>query len=56
MFIMLALFTSARNLAAASILLDRTISLFSVLLIGLIVFLIGSGRRATRKRDAIQKA
>ena len=56
MFAMLAFFTSARNLAAASILLDRTISLFSILLIGLIVFLIGSGRRATRKRDAIQKA
>jgi len=35
---MIMLFTSAKNLAAASILLDRTISLLSVLVIGLIVF------------------
>jgi uncharacterized membrane protein YbhN (UPF0104 family) len=55
MFAMLALFTSARNLAAASILLDRAISLFSILLIGLIVFLIGSGRRAVRKQTRRQK-
>lgn len=50
MIAMLALFTSARNLAAAGVLLDRTISLFSILLIGLIVFLIASGQRATRKQ------
>ena len=50
MIAMLALFTSALNLAAASVLLDRTISLLSVLVIGLIVFLIGSARRAALKR------
>lgn len=55
MFAMLALFTSARNLAAAGILLDRTISLFSILVFGLIVFLIGSGRRAARKQTQRQK-
>ncbi|HEY0755478.1 MAG TPA: lysylphosphatidylglycerol synthase transmembrane domain-containing protein [Ktedonobacteraceae bacterium] len=46
---MLALFTSARNLSAAAVLLDRIISLFSVLLIGLVVFLVASGRRVTGK-------
>jgi len=52
---MIALFTSARNLGAAAVLLDRTISLFSILLIGLIVFLVASGRRAARKRTLSQK-
>jgi len=52
---MLALFTASRNLGAAAVLLDRTISLFSILLIGLIVFLIVSGRRAARKRTLSQK-
>lgn len=46
---MLILFTTARNQAAAGILLDRTISLLSLLLIGFIVFLISSGRRAAKK-------
>lgn len=49
MLAMLALFTPARNLAAASVLLDRAISLLSILIFGLIVFLIGSARRAARK-------
>jgi len=49
MLAMLALFTPARNLAAAGVLLDRTISLLSILLIGLLVFLVGSARRAARK-------
>ncbi len=49
MLAMLALFTPARNLAAASVLLDRAISLLSILIVGLIVFLIGSARRAARK-------
>src|SRR5579883_1212086 len=52
MIAMLTLFTSARNLAAAGVLLDRTISLLSVLAFGLIVFLIASGRRAARKQNA----
>ena len=49
---MIALFyqgPDAVNLAAAAILLDRAISLFSVLLIGLIVFLIAFGRKASQK-------
>lgn len=50
MIAMIALFTSRLNLAAASVLLDRTISLISILVIGLIVFLIGSARRAALKR------
>ncbi len=50
MIAMLALFTSSRNLSAAAVLLDRAISLFSILIIGLIVFLIASGRRATRAK------
>lgn len=50
MIAMLALFTSARNLAAAGIVLDRTISLFSILVIGLIVFLVVSARRVTHKQ------
>lgn len=49
MLAMLALFTPAHNLAAASVLLDRTISLLSILVIGLAVFLAGSARRAARK-------
>lgn len=50
MLAMLALFTPARNLAAASVLLDRAISLLSILVIGLLVFLAGSARRAARAR------
>ena len=50
MIAMLALFTPAHNLAAAGVLLDRTISLVSILVFGLIVFLISSGRRAARKQ------
>ena len=52
MLAMLALFTPARNLAAAGVLLDRTISLLSVLAFGLIVFLLGSARRAARSKNA----
>lgn len=48
---MLALFTASRNLDAAAVLLDRTISLFSILLIGLIVFLIASSQRVTRRES-----
>ncbi len=52
MVAMIALFyqgPDAVNLTAAAILLDRAISLFSVLLIGLVIFLIEFGRKATRK-------
>ena len=52
MVAMIALFyhgSDAVNLTAAAILLDRTISLFSILLIGLVVFLIEFGRKAAQK-------
>lgn len=49
MIAMLTLFTSAHNLAAAAVLLDRTISLFSILAIGLLVFLVVTGKRAAKK-------
>jgi uncharacterized protein (TIRG00374 family) len=52
---MLALFTASRNLDAAAVLLDRTISLFSILLIGLIVFLVTAGRRAALQRTSGKK-
>lgn len=50
MFAMIALFTPAnQSLAAAAILLDRTISLLSILVIGFVVFLIAFGRQATKR-------
>ena len=48
MLAMIALFTSQTNVAAAAILSDRTISLFSILVIGFIVFMFAFGRD-TRK-------
>ncbi len=51
MVAMIALFyqgPNAVNLTAAAILLDRTISLFSILAIGLIVFLLAFGRKAAK--------
>ena len=50
---MIALFyqgSNLVNLTAAAILLDRAISLFSILLFGSILFLIAFGRKATRVR------
>lgn len=50
MVAMIALFyqgTNAVNLTAAAILLDRTISLLSILVIGFFVFLLTFGRKAT---------
>jgi uncharacterized protein (TIRG00374 family) len=49
MLAMIALFTTARSLAAAAILIDRTISLFSILVIGFIVFMISIGRQAAKQ-------
>ncbi len=49
MIAMLTLFTPSHNLAAAGVLLDRTISLFSILVFGFLVFLIASARRAASK-------
>lgn len=51
MLAMIALFyhgPDTINLTTAAILLDRTITLFSILLIGFLVFLIAFGRKATR--------
>ena len=48
MFAMIALFTTNTSQAAASILADRTISLFSILVFGFIVFMFAFGRDARR--------
>src|SRR5579864_4276665 len=48
MLAMIALFTSHTNVAAAAILGDRAISLFSILLIGSIVFMFAFGRDARK--------
>lgn len=48
MLAMIALFTAKTNVAAAAILADRSISLFSILLIGFIVFMFAFGRDARK--------
>lgn len=50
-----AALTSSRSLAAAAILLDRSISLFSILVIGFIVFLVAFSKKATRKTIPLVK-
>jgi uncharacterized protein (TIRG00374 family) len=47
------LFTPSRDLAAAGVLLDRVISLFSILIIGFIIFLITSGRQMAKKAKTV---
>ena len=54
MFAMIAFFTTNTSQAAAAILSDRTISLFSILVFGFIVFMIAFGRDA-RKATLSQK-
>ncbi len=54
MLAMLALFTPNTSLAAAAIVIDRTISLFSIIVIGFIVFMIAIGRQATMKSQPLQ--
>jgi uncharacterized protein (TIRG00374 family) len=54
MFAMIALFTTNTSQAAAAILTDRTISLFSILVFGFIVFMVAFGRDA-RKASLKQK-
>ena len=56
MIAMLMLYTSSRNLSAAAVLLDRTISLLSILVLGFLVFLIASGRRVARRHRSTRKA
>lgn len=51
MLAMIALFTHNSSLAAAAILIDRTISLFSILAIGFIVFMIVTGMQATKQNQ-----
>lgn len=53
MLAMLTLFTTSHNLAAAGVLLDRTISLFSVLVFGALVFLVVASQRAAKKRQKL---
>lgn len=55
MFAMIALFTSGnKSLSAAAILLDRSISLLSILAIGFIVFLIAFGRQAAKQSKQVK--
>lgn len=49
MLAMIALFTPATNLAAAGILIDRAISLLSILVIGFVVFMIAFGRETVKQ-------
>jgi len=52
MLAMLTLFyhgPNALNLTTAAILLDRTVSLFSIMVIGFVVFLVAFGRQATKQ-------
>ncbi len=59
MLAMIALFTQGTsnglNLATAAILLDRTISLFSILVFGFIVFMIAFGRQAVTSANGSQR-
>jgi glycosyltransferase 2 family protein len=54
MLAMIVLFTQGMpndlNVATAAILLDRTISLFSILVFGFIVFMIAFGQQATKQQ------
>lgn len=54
MLAMIALFTSNTSLAAAAILTDRTISLFSILFFGFIVFIFAVGRDARKEAKKAQ--
>ena len=56
MLAMIALFRpNALSLGAAAIVLDRTISLFSILVIGFIVFMIAFGRQTGRQKKLVEK-
>jgi glycosyltransferase 2 family protein len=56
MLAMIGLFRpNALSLAAAAILLDRTISLFSILIIGFIVFMIAFGRQTARQQKPVEQ-
>lgn len=56
MLAMIALFRpNALSLGAAAIVLDRSISLFSILIIGFIVFMIAFGRQTARQRKPVEQ-
>ena len=56
MLAMIALFTpNALSLAAAAIVLDRTISLFSILVFGFITFMVAFGRQAARQQKQVEQ-
>jgi uncharacterized protein (TIRG00374 family) len=54
MLAMLALFTPNTSMAAAAIVIDRAISLFSIIVIGFFVFMFTIGRQATMKQPPLQ--
>jgi uncharacterized protein (TIRG00374 family) len=54
MLAMLALFTPNTSMAAAAIVIDRAISLFSIIVIGFFVFMFTIGRQATMKNPPLQ--
>jgi uncharacterized protein (TIRG00374 family) len=56
MLAMIALFRpNALSLGAAAIVLDRTISLLSILVIGFIVFMIAFGRQTARQKKPVEQ-
>jgi uncharacterized membrane protein YbhN (UPF0104 family) len=56
MLAMIALFRpNALSLGAAAIVLDRAISLFSILIIGFIVFMIAFGRQTARQQKPVER-
>ena len=56
MLAMIALFTpNALSLAAAAIVLDRVISLFSILIIGFIVFMVEFGRQTAKQQKQVEQ-
>jgi uncharacterized protein (TIRG00374 family) len=56
MLAMIALFTpNALSLAAAAIVLDRTISLFSILIIGFTVFMVEFGRQTAKQQKQVEQ-
>jgi uncharacterized protein (TIRG00374 family) len=54
MLAMIALFTRNTSMAAAAIVIDRTISLFSILVIGFFVFMFTIGRQATMQNQPLK--
>ena len=51
-----ATLTTGKSLAAAAILLDRTISLFSIIIIGFVVFILAFGRQAKHAGQTAKQA